>query len=33
VTDVAVGDKEMDAIYMVMEYAEQVGHPLLRAAA
>lgn len=33
VIDVAVGDKEMDEIYMVMEYAEQVGDPLLRAIA
>ena len=31
--DVAVGDKEMDEIYMVMEYAEQVGDPTLMAAA
>lgn len=27
VIDVAVAEKEMDDIYMVMEYAEQVGDP------
>ena len=27
VLDVAVGDHVMDEIYMVMDYAEQVGHP------
>ena len=27
VLDVAVGDKVMDEVYMVMEYAEQVGGP------
>ena len=27
VMDVAVGDQAMDDIYMVMEYAEQVGDP------
>ncbi|MCJ1398729.1 Cdc2- kinase [Xylographa trunciseda] len=26
VLDVAVGDKDLDEIYMVMEYAEQVGN-------
>jgi len=33
VIEVAVGDKEMDEIYMAMEYVEQVGDPLLKAAA
>lgn len=28
VSDVAVGESEMDEIYMVMEYAEQVGSPM-----
>lgn len=28
VSDVAVGETEMDEIYMVMEYAEQVGPPM-----
>lgn len=28
VFDVAVGESEMDEIYMVMEYAEQVGSPM-----
>lgn len=28
VLDVAVGDKVMDEVYMVMEYCEQVGGPL-----
>ena len=28
VHDVAVGDKVMDEVYMVMEYCEQVGGPL-----
>ena len=28
VLDVAVGDKSMDEVYMVMEYAEQVGNPI-----
>ena len=27
VLDVAVGDRDLDEIYMVMEYAEQVGQP------
>lgn len=31
VSDVAVGETEMDEIYMVMEYAEQVGNPMPRA--
>lgn len=31
VSDVAVGETEMDEIYMVMEYAEQVGDPMPRA--
>lgn len=31
VSDVAVGEREMDEIYMVMEYAEQVGDPMPRA--
>lgn len=31
VSDVAVGETEMDEIYMVMEYAEQVGSPMPRA--
>lgn len=31
VSDVAVGESEMDEIYMVMEYAEQVGNPMPRA--
>lgn len=31
VFDVAVGETEMDEIYMVMEYAEQVGSPMPRA--
>lgn len=30
VIDVAVGEKAMDEVYMVMEYAEQVGNPLLK---
>ncbi|KAL9104340.1 MAG: hypothetical protein Q9163_000686 [Psora crenata] len=30
VVDVAVGDQSMDEVYMVMEYAEQVGDPRLR---
>ena len=30
VVDVAVQAKAMDEIYMVMEYAEQVGDPMLR---
>lgn len=33
VIEVAVGDKEMDEIYMAMEYVEQVGDPLLKATA
>lgn len=28
VFDVAVGEKVVDEIYMVMEYAEQVGNPM-----
>lgn len=28
VLDVAVGEKVMDEVYMVMEYCEQVGRPL-----
>lgn len=31
VSDVAVGETQMDEIYMVMEYAEQVGDPMPRA--
>lgn len=31
VLDVAVGGKLMDEVYMVMEYAEQVGSPIPRA--
>lgn len=31
--DVVVGDTEMDEIYMAMEYVEQVGDPVARAAA
>lgn len=31
VIDVAVGESAIDEIYMVMEYAEQVGKPLPRA--
>jgi len=30
VLDVAVGEHAMDEIYMVMEYAEQVGDPVPR---
>jgi len=30
VFDVAVGEKLMDEVYMVMEYAEQVGSPMSR---
>ena len=30
VLDVAVENKVMDEVYMVMEYCEQVGGPLLR---
>lgn len=30
VSDVAVGTHEMDEVYMIMEYAEQVGSPMLR---
>lgn len=33
VIDVAVGDTELDEIYMAMEYVEQVGDPLPTAAA
>ncbi len=28
VLDVAVGEKSLDEVYMVMEYAEQVGNPI-----
>ena len=31
VQDVAVGEKIMDEVYMVMEYAEQVSDPLPKA--
>lgn len=30
VIDVAVGEQAMDEVYMVMEYAEQVGSPMPR---
>ncbi|KAI9712208.1 MAG: hypothetical protein M1812_006942 [Candelaria pacifica] len=30
VLDVAVGEKALDEVYMVMEYAEQVGDPSIR---
>ena len=30
VLNVAVGEKAMDEVYMVMEYAEQVGGPPLK---
>ncbi|KAL2045697.1 hypothetical protein N7G274_002127 [Stereocaulon virgatum] len=30
VINVAVGEEAMDEVYMVMEYAEQVGSPMLR---
>jgi len=30
VLDVAVGERAMDEVYMLMEYAEQVGNPVLR---
>lgn len=30
VSDVAVGETNMDEIYMVMEYVEQVGDPMPR---
>lgn len=30
VLDVAVGKRAMDEVYMVMEYAEQVGNPVPR---
>ena len=33
VIDVAVGENEMDEIYMAMEYVEQVGDPWPRAVA
>ena len=30
VLDVAIGERAMDEVYMVMEYAEQVGGPMPR---